>query len=45
MALRSGRIKTEGIVTDIVGFDDFGRALSNLKDSSQIKTVVDPTLE
>jgi len=45
LALRSGRIKAEGIVTDIVGFDDFGRALSNLKDSFQIKTVVDPTLE
>jgi len=45
MALRSGRIKTEGIVTDMVGFDDFGRALSNLKDSCQIMTVVDPTLE
>jgi len=44
LALRSGRIQTEGIVTDIVGFDDFGRALSNLKDSSQIKTVVDPRL-
>lgn len=43
VALRSGAIKTDGIVTDIVGFDDFSRALTNLKDSSQIKTVFEPT--
>ncbi|MCR2762813.1 zinc-dependent alcohol dehydrogenase family protein [Microbacterium sp. zg.B48] len=41
-ALRSGAIKTEGIVTDVVGFDDFSRALSNLGDSSQVKTVFEP---
>lgn len=43
-ALRSGRISVEGIVTDVVGLDDFGRALSNLKDSAQVKTMVDPSL-
>lgn len=41
--LRSGAIRTDGIVTDIVGFDDFGRGLVNLHDSSQIKTVFEPT--
>lgn len=44
IALRSGHIKTEGIATDVVGLNDFGRALSNLKDSSQVKTLVDPSL-
>jgi len=43
-ALRSGRIRVDGITTDVVGFEDFGRALSNLKDSEQVKTMVDPTL-
>lgn len=41
-ALRSGAINTEGIITDVVGFDDFGRALENLRDSAQIKTVFEP---
>lgn len=40
--LASGAIRTEGIVTDVVGFDDFARALENLHDSSQIKTVFEP---
>lgn len=43
LALRSGKIRTDGIITDVVGFDDFGRALSNLKDSSQVKTIMDPS--
>jgi D-arabinitol dehydrogenase (NADP+) len=41
--LKSGAIRTEGIVTDVVGFDDFGRGLENLHDSSEIKTVFEPT--
>lgn len=40
--LRSGAVRTDGIITDTVGFDDFGRALANLHDSSQIKTVFVP---
>lgn len=44
VALQSGRIRTDGIATDIVGLDDFGRALTNLKNSEQIKTMVDPSL-
>jgi D-arabinitol dehydrogenase (NADP+) len=44
LALRSGTIQTEGIATDVVGLDDFGRALANLKDPEQIKTMVDPSL-
>lgn len=43
-ALRSGHIRVDGITTDVVGLDDFGRALGNLKDSAQIKTMVDPSL-
>jgi D-arabinitol dehydrogenase (NADP+) len=43
-ALQSGRIRVDGITTDVVGLGDFGRALDNLKDSSQIKTMVDPSL-
>ncbi|MBC7723283.1 MAG: zinc-dependent alcohol dehydrogenase family protein [Burkholderiaceae bacterium] len=43
VALRSGRIQTDGIITDVVGFEDFDRALANLKDSSQIKTIMDPS--
>jgi D-arabinitol dehydrogenase (NADP+) len=45
LALRSGQISTRGLITDVVSLDEFGRALANLKDSSQVKTVVDPTLE
>lgn len=41
-ALRSGAVRTDGIVTDEVGFDDFDRGLANLHDSSQIKTVFVP---
>ena len=41
--LGSGAIRTEGIITDVVGFDDFARALENLHDSSQIKTVFEPS--
>lgn len=41
-ALRSGAIRTEGIITDVVGFDDFARALDNLHDSAQIKTAFEP---
>lgn len=40
--LRSGAISADGIVTDVVGFEDFGRALDNLTVSAQIKTVFEP---
>lgn len=43
-ALRSGAIRVDGIVTDTVGFDDFGRGLANLHDSSQVKSVFAPNL-
>lgn len=41
-ALRAGAVRTTGIVTATVGFDDFERGLANLHDSSQIKTVFAP---
>lgn len=40
--LQGGRVRTEGIITDTVGFDSFGRALENLHRSEQVKTVFDP---
>lgn len=43
-ALRSGSIRTDGIATDVVGLEDFGRALANLRDSEQVKTMVDPSM-
>lgn len=43
-ALQTGRIKTEGLATTVVGLNDFGKALDNLHDSSEVKTVVDLTL-
>jgi D-arabinitol dehydrogenase (NADP+) len=45
LALRSGAIKTDGMITDIVSLGDFGRALDNLADSSHVKTIVDLRLE
>lgn len=44
-ALKTGRIKTEGLATTVVGLEDFGTALDNLHDSSEIKTVIDFTLK
>lgn len=41
-ALQSGSVRTEGIVTSEVGLEDFGTALDNLHDSSQIKSVFTP---
>lgn len=43
-ALQSGAVSTEGMITDEVGLDRFDRALANLGDSAQIKTVVVPSL-
>lgn len=40
--MKAGALKADGIVTDIVGFEDFDRALSNLSDSEQVKTVFEP---
>ena len=42
-ALQTGRIKTEGLATTVVGLSDFDKALANLHDSEQVKTVVDPS--
>lgn len=42
--LKSGRVKSAGIITERVGFANFGKALDNLHDSSQVKTVFDPTV-
>jgi D-arabinitol dehydrogenase (NADP+) len=39
-ALQSGRISTEGLITQKIRLNDFGQALDNLNDSEQIKTVV-----
>lgn len=41
-ALQSGRISTEGMITAEVGLDGFDTALANLRDSTQVKTVVVP---
>ena len=43
-ALRTGRIRVDGLTTDVVGLEDFDRALSNLKNPEQIKTMVEPSL-
>lgn len=42
-ALKSGRIKTEGMITSTVGLSTFDRALANLHDSEHIKTVFSPS--
>lgn len=41
--LQSGVVSTGGMITSRVGLESFADALANLKDSSQIKTVVVPT--
>jgi D-arabinitol dehydrogenase (NADP+) len=42
LALRSGRVRGDGIVSGEVGLDGFGTALANLHDSGVVKTVVRP---
>lgn len=39
-ALQSGRIRTEGLITQKIRLEDFGKGLDALHDSEQIKTVV-----
>jgi D-arabinitol dehydrogenase (NADP+) len=41
-ALQTGRIDTAGIITTMIGLDQFETALHNLHDSEQIKTIVTP---
>ena len=42
LALRTGRVRTEGIVTDVVGLADFGTALEAVRGSRSVKAVVTP---
>jgi len=41
-ALQTGVVSTDGMITSQIGLNSFADALVNLKDSSQIKTVVVP---
>ena len=41
-ALRSGRVRTEGIVTDSFDLEHFGDALSAVRSSASVKAVVRP---
>jgi len=40
LALQSGTISTEGMITQRVGLDGFGEAIEALHDSEQVKTVL-----
>jgi hypothetical protein len=42
LALRTGRVRTEGIETDVVPLDRFGDALAAVACSQSIKAVVTP---
>jgi D-arabinitol dehydrogenase (NADP+) len=39
-ALQTGRVRTEGLITSKVSLGEFDRAIANLHDSSEIKTIV-----
>jgi D-arabinitol dehydrogenase (NADP+) len=39
-ALQTGRVRTEGLITSRLGLDEFDRAIHNLHDSSEIKTII-----
>lgn len=39
-ALQTGRVRTEGLITTKVSLGEFDRAIANLHDSSEIKTIV-----
>jgi len=39
-ALQTGRVRTEGLITSRLGLDEFDRAIANLHDSSEIKTII-----
>jgi len=40
LALRSGRVRTDGIVTDVVGLEDHAAALDAVRSSRSLKAVV-----
>ena len=40
LALRSGRVRTDGIVTDVVGLEDHASALQAVRSSRSVKAVV-----
>ncbi|MFV0406738.1 MAG: zinc-dependent alcohol dehydrogenase family protein [Propioniciclava sp.] len=42
MALTTGRVRTDGLITDRFGLDDFEKALEVMRDSNSIKVVIDP---
>jgi D-arabinitol dehydrogenase (NADP+) len=42
LALRTGRVRTEGIVTDVIGLDRFDEALAAVASSASVKAVVTP---
>jgi D-arabinitol dehydrogenase (NADP+) len=42
LALRTGRVRTEGIVTDVVALDRFDRALEAVSSSESVKAVIKP---
>jgi D-arabinitol dehydrogenase (NADP+) len=42
LALRTGRVRTEGIVTDVVPLADFDRALAAVASSASVKAVIVP---
>lgn len=43
LAIASGRVRTEGMITERIGFEDFGKAFEHLHDSRVVKTVFAPT--
>ena len=42
LALRTGRVRTEGIVTHTFGLGDFGQALTATRLPGAVKAVIDP---
>lgn len=42
LALRTGRVRTDGIVTDVVPLDHFDRALEAVGSSASVKAVITP---
>jgi D-arabinitol dehydrogenase (NADP+) len=43
LALRTGRVRTEGIVTDVVPLGEFDRALEAVGSSASVKAVITPS--
>jgi D-arabinitol dehydrogenase (NADP+) len=42
LALRTGRVRTDGIVTDVVPLEKFDQALAAVGSSASVKAVVTP---